>query len=44
MWTGVVGGFGIEALLESACRDLQNGAAEMYFGGFEIELIHAQAV
>lgn len=44
MWTGVVGSVGIETLLEGSCRDLKNGVAEMYFGGFEIELVDARAV
>ncbi len=40
----MVGGVGVETLLEGSARDLKNGAAEMYFGGFEIKLLHAQAV
>ena len=42
--TGVVGGVGIETLLEGYGGDLKNGGAEMYFDGFEIELVHAHAV
>ena len=40
----VVGGVGIEALLQGACGDLQNGAAEMYFSGFKIQLVDARTV
>ena len=43
-WTGVVGGVRIEALLEGPCGDLENGAAETYFGGFEIQFVDADAV
>jgi len=43
-WTGVVGGVRIEALLECPCGDLENGAAERYFGGFEIQFVDADAV
>jgi hypothetical protein len=40
----VVGGVGIEALFQGPCGDLQKGAAEMYFGGFEVQLVDARAV
>jgi hypothetical protein len=43
-WTGVVGGIGIEALLEGPCGDLENGAAETNFSGFEIQFVDADAV
>jgi hypothetical protein len=42
--TGVVGGVRIEALLEGSCGDLENIAAETYFGGFEIQFVDAAAV
>ena len=42
--TGVVGGVRIEALLECACGDLENGAAETYLGGFEIQFVDVDAV
>ena len=42
--TGVVGGVRIEALLEGPCGDLENGAAETYFGGFEIQFVDADAI
>ena len=42
--TGVVGGVRIEALLECPCGDLENGAAETHFGGFEIQFVDADAV
>ena len=41
---GVVGGVGIEALFEGVRGDLENGTAEPYFGGFEIEFVQARAV
>ena len=44
LWPGVVRDVGIETLLEGSCRDLKNGAAEMHFGGFKIELVHAHTV
>ena len=44
LWTGVVGGVGIDALLQRPCRDLKNGIAQMYFGGFEIEFGDVYAV
>ena len=44
MWAGVVGGVGIDALFQRPCRDLKNGIAEMYFGGFEIEFGDVNAV
>ena len=34
----------VETLLEGSCRDPHNGATDMYFGRFEIELVHTQAV
>lgn len=42
--TGVVGGVGVEALLEGTGGDLENGAAETHFGGFEIQVVDADAV
>ena len=43
-WTRVVGGVRIEALLECPCGELENGAAERHFGGFEIQFVDANAV
>ena len=42
--TGVIGGVGIEALCQGPCGDLENGAAETYFGGFEIQFVDADAI
>ena len=41
---GVVRDVGVESLLQCPCGDLQNGVTEMYFGGFEVQLVHARAV
>ncbi len=43
-WTRVVGCVRIESLLECPCGDLENGAAERHFGGFEIQFVDANAV
>jgi len=41
---GVVGSVGMEALFEGVRGDLENGTAEPYFGGFEIEVVQARVV
>lgn len=40
----MVGGVRIEALLERPCGEPENGAAETYFGAFEIQFVDADAV
>src|SRR5260221_79671 len=39
--TDFVGGVRIESLLEGPCGELENGAAESHFGGFEIQFVDA---
>ena len=44
MWAGEAGAIGVDAQFERPCGDLKNGVADMDFGSFEIEFVHAQAV